>query len=171
MTVSVWQRLDLAGRSLAPAAVTVMLVLLGMVPLYIPGYERVVPALALMSVYYWAIHRPDLVRPSAAFAIGLLQDLLSGTPLGMTALVLVLCHWVVMSQRAFFLANSFALLWTGFAFIVLGAAFVEWLAYSILSLRLVPFLAPLFQAVLTLALFPVFAWLFIRVHRAFLKEV
>lgn len=171
MTLSLWQRLDVAGRSLAPGAVSVMLVLLGMVPLYVPGYDHVVPELALMSVYYWAIHRPDLMRPSAAFAIGLLQDLLSGTPLGMTALVLVLCHWVVMSQRGFFLASSFAMLWTGFTFIVFGAGFIEWLAYCMLTLRIVPVLAPVFQALLTLALFPLFAWLFIRVHRAFLKEV
>jgi len=171
MTISVWQRLDLAGRSLAPVAVTVMLVLLGMVPLYLPGYDRVVPSLALMSVYYWAIHRPDLVPPSVAFAIGLLQDMLAGTPLGVTALVLVLCHWVVVSQRSFFLANSFMMLWVGFGFIVLGSVWVQWLAFSVLSLRMVSLQAPLFQALLTLALFPMFAWFFIRVHRAFLREL
>ncbi|MEI8396762.1 MAG: rod shape-determining protein MreD [Rhodospirillaceae bacterium] len=171
MTISLWQRLDQSGRSLAPAAVTVMLVLLGMVPVYLPGYERVVPSLALMSVYYWAIHRPDLIRPSAAFAIGLLQDILSGTPLGMTALVLVLCHWLVVIQRAFFLADSFVVLWTGFGFIMFGSVFVQWLAYSMLTQMIVPIQAPLFQALLTLAIFPMFAWLFIRVHRAFLREI
>lgn len=170
MTVSVWQRLDQAGRSLAPVAVTVMLLLLSMVPLYLPGSELVPPALALMSVYYWAIHRPDLIRPSVAFAIGLLQDMLAGAPLGVTALVLVLCHWVVVSQRGFFLANSFVLLWVGFAFIVFGAALVQWLAFSVLTLTVMPLEAALFQAALTLALFPIFASLFIRVHRAFLKE-
>jgi rod shape-determining protein MreD len=170
MTASAWQKLDQTGRSVAPVAVTVMLVLLGMVPLQLPGYERVVPALALMSVYYWAIHRPDLLTPSTAFCIGLLQDLLAGTPLGLTALVLVVCHWVVISQRTFFLANSFVLLWVGFAFIAVGAAVLQWLAYSILKTTVVPFPAPLFQALLTLAVFPLFAWLFTRVHRAFLKE-
>ncbi len=170
MTVSVWQKLDQAGRSLAPVAVTIMLVLLGMVPLHLPAYGPVAPELALMSVYYWAIHRPDLVRPSAAFALGLLQDLLTGAPLGVTALVLVLCHWLVVSQRGFFLASSFMLLWVGFAFIVFGAALVQWLSYSVLTLTLVPIEAALFQALMTLALFPAFAWLFIRVHRAFLKE-
>jgi rod shape-determining protein MreD len=148
-----------------------MLLLLAMVPLYLPGYETVAPALALMSVYYWAIHRPDLIRPSVAFAIGLLQDMLTGAPLGMTALVLVLCHWVVVSQRSFFLANSFVLLWVGFAFIVFGAALVQWLAFSMLALTVMPLEAALCQAALTLALFPIFAWLFIRVHRAFLKEL
>ncbi|MBI1206325.1 MAG: rod shape-determining protein MreD [Azospirillum sp.] len=170
MTVSVWQRVDLAGRSLAPAAVTVMLVLVSMVPLPIPGLDRVSPALALMSVYYWAIHRPDLLRPSVAFAIGLLNDLLSGDPLGLSALVLVLVLLVVISQRGFFLANSFLLLWWGFTLIVLGAAVVRWTVISLLLGDVVPADAPLFQALLTLALFPVVAWLLIRVHRAFLVQ-
>ena len=170
MTISVWQRLDQAGRSLAPVAVTVMLVLAGMVPLYLPGFERVTPMLALISVYYWAIYRPDLMGPSVVFGVGLFQDLLAGTPLGLAALVLLLCHWVVVSQRGFFLAGSFLMLWVGFVFIVFGAALVQWLAHVCLAMRVVSLQAPLFQAALTLAVFPVFAWLFIHVHRAFLKD-
>ena len=170
MTVTVWQRLDKTGRNLAPIAVTVMLLLVGMVPLQIPSYTTVAPALTLMSVYYWAIHRPDLLRLGAVFGIGLLQDLLSGGPLGLNALTLVCVHWTVLTQRRFFLANTFALLWFGFAFIVLGAALLQWAAVCALSATLLPFDAPLFQALLTLALFPVFAWLFIRVHRAFLQS-
>lgn len=169
MTASTWNKLDQAGRNLAPLSVTLMLVLTGMVPSYLPNYDRVAPSLALMAVYYWAIHRPDLLRPSAAFAVGLLQDLLSGAPLGMNALVFVLIHQGVVRQRRFFLANSFLLLWWGFALIVLGAMFIQWIAYSVLSLKLLAMDAALFQALLTLSLFPLFAWLFIRVHRAFLQ--
>ncbi len=169
MTVTFWQYLDKAGRNLAPIAVTVMMMLLGMVPLRIPFYTGVAPALTLMAVYYWAIHRPDLLRPSAVFAIGLLQDLLSGGPLGLSALMLVCAHWMVLTQRRFFLANSFALLWFGFVLIVIGAAALQWVVVCALSASILPFIAPLFQALLTLALFPMFAWLFIRVHRAFLQ--
>lgn len=170
MTTTVWQRVDQAGRNLAPVAVTVVLVLGGMVRLHLPDYDTIAPSLALMAVYYWAIHRPDLLRPSMAFAIGLLHDLLSGAPLGMNALILVLAHWVVVTQRRFFLANSFLLLWWGFALIVLGAAFVQWLAFSVLHAQVLAPNAALFQAMMTLSLFPIFAWVFIRLHRAFLQQ-
>ncbi|MEI7608221.1 MAG: rod shape-determining protein MreD [Rhodospirillaceae bacterium] len=171
MNITFWQRLDQIGRSLAPAAVTLMLILLGMVPLHLPDWDKVVPAMALMSVYYWSIHRPDLLPPSAAFALGLLQDLLAGTPPGITALVLVCCHLVIETQRAFFLANGFLMLWLGFTFIVFGAALLQGFIYSILAQTLVPMDIPLAQAAMTLAVFPVFASLFISVHRAFLKEI
>lgn len=169
MIPSVWQKLDQAGRNLTPVTVTLMLVLIGMVPVYLPGFQPVAPAVAVVSVYYWAIHRPDLLRPSTAFAIGLLQDLLSGAPLGMNALLLVLTHWVVVTQRRFFLGNSFLLLWWGFSLIMLGVAVVQWFAFSVLSARLLSMAPALFQALTTIALFPLLAWLFIRVQRAFLQ--
>ena len=169
MTLTLWQRLDKIGRNLAPFAVTVMLVLVGMVPLYIPSYTQVAPALPLMSIFYWAIHRPDLLRPSVVFGIGVLQDLLGGAPLGLSALLLVTTYWVVLSQRRFFLASTFALMWFGFALIVTGGAVMQWTAASVLSGTLLPFDTSLVQAALTVTLFPFFAWLFIRVHRAFLQ--
>ena len=171
MNTTLWQRLDQIGRSLAPAAVTIMLILLSMVPLPIHGWDRLMPSMALMSVYYWAIHRPDLLPPSGAFAIGLLQDLLAGTPPGSTALTLLCCHMVIDTQRAFFLANGFLILWLGFAFIAFGAALLQGLIHSVLDRTLMPMEIPLVQAAVTLAVFPLFASLFISVHRAFVKEL
>ncbi len=169
MTASFWQRIDRIGRNLAPFAVTVILVLIGMIPLHIPGYAQIAPELALMSVFYWTVHRPDLLRPSAVFLIGVLQDILSGGVLGLGALILVTVHWVLLNQRRFFLANTFPLMWFGFALIVYGAAVMQWAAYSVLSAAVMPMAGALYQATLTLALFPVFAWLFIKIHRAFLQ--
>lgn len=169
MTLTFWQRIDKAGRNLTPFAITVMLGLLGMVPLRLPSFAEVAPSLTLMAVYYWSIHRPDLLRPSAVFAVGVLQDLLSGAPLGLHGLILVLVQGTVLSQRRFFLASTFLLMWVGFALVVFGAAFTEWLVFCALNTTLMPFRALFFQALLTLAVFPLFAWVFIRIHRAFLQ--
>lgn len=168
MTATFWQRLDKAGRNLAPFAVTVMLLLIGLIPIPVPSYAQVAPALTMVSVYYWTIHRPDLMRPGVAFLIGLLQDLLTGGPLGLNALLLVVTQWVVVNQRRVFLASTFSLLWFGFAMIMLGAAVLQWLAYSALSASLLPFATAFFQALLTIAVFPAVGWLLIKVHRAFL---
>jgi rod shape-determining protein MreD len=169
MNSGVWQKLDQAGRNVAPFAVTMLLLLIGAVPLQLPGYGTVAPALGLMAVYYWAIHRPDLLRPGFAFALGVLQDLLSGAPLGMTALIYVLVYWVVLTRRRVFLATTFPMLWLGFALVALAAAAVRWAGHSLLDMALIPPGQAFVQALLTVALFPVFGWLFIRVHRAFLQ--
>lgn len=169
MTVTLWQRLDKTGRNLAPFAVTVMLALVGLVPVPAPGFAPVAPFLTAIAIYYWAIHRPDLMRPGTAFLIGLLQDLLTGGPLGVNALVLVLIHWTVMNQRRVLMASSFGMMWVGFALVMLGVACVQWLAFSSLNATVLPFKPALFQALLTMAMFPAVAWILIRVHRAFLQ--
>lgn len=169
MTTTFWQRLDKAGRNLAPFAVTVMLVLVGMIRIPVPAYAPVAPNLTLISVYYWTIHRPDLMRPGVAFLIGLLQDLLIGGPLGVNALMLVVAQWAVMNQRRVFLASTFVLLWIGFAMVMIGAAFLQWLAFSTLNATILPLKPALFQGLLTVAMFPALGWLLIRVHRAFLN--
>ena len=102
-------------------------------------------------------------------AAAILQDLLTGGPLGVNALVLVLVHWTVQVQRRILLASAFALMWLGFAMVMMGAACVQWLAFSILNAMVLPFKPVLFQALLTIATFPAVAWFLIRVHRAFLQ--
>lgn len=169
MTLTFWQRLDRAGRNLAPGAVTVLLVLIGLVPVRIPQFMTVTPLLVLTSVYYWTIHRPDLLRPLAVFAIGLLQDVLSGAPLGLNALVLLSVHGLVVSQRRFFLVSTFALMWFGFALVTVGAAVLEWVIFTAYNATLMRVDAVFAQVLLTLALFPVLAAVFIRIHRAFLQ--
>lgn len=57
------------------------------------------PLLALMPVYFWCVVRPDLMPPWAAFALGLLQDLLSGMPPGVWAASFIAAYAIVDRQR------------------------------------------------------------------------
>lgn len=170
MAVGIWHRIDQTGRNLLPFAVTVAMMLVAMVPIRLPGFSMVAPPLTLIAVFYWAIHRPDLLRPSVVFLVGLLQDLLSGAPLGMTPLVFTLCYWVLITQRRFFLGGSFAMLWWGFALVAAGVAAVQWAAYSVIEVTLLDARPALFQALVAIAIFPAPAWILMRVQRAFLNE-
>jgi rod shape-determining protein MreD len=165
-----WQKFDRTGRNLAPPTLTIFLVLINLVPSYLPGLDRVPPALSLMSIYYWAIHRPDLFRPSVSFTIGLLEDLLNGTPFGLTALSLVLTHWLVVTQRTFFLANTFTALWWGFGLIALGNGVLRWWLSALLAHQPLPVSGGLFQILVTIALFPPLAGLLMIIHRFFLQR-
>ena len=71
----------------------------------------------LMAVYHWAIFRPRLLPAYAVFLAGLLQDILSGAPLGVNALVFLVAYGVVLSQKKFFTGKSFLILWLGFALV------------------------------------------------------
>ena len=141
-----------------------------MVPLHIPGFARVAPLLPLIAVYHWAIYRPRLLPASAVFVIGVLQDTLTGTPIGVNALVFIGVYGVVLSQRRFFAGKSFAVVWLGFAVVAAGAALSSWILVSVSNLTLVAPLAVLFQYLMTLGVFPLLAWVFLRWQRAFLES-
>lgn len=80
MKPTAWRRLDLFARELMPFALTLGLILVGAIPFYVPGLQSVAPSLPFIAVFYWTLHRPDLMPAAAAFLIGLFQDVLSGAP-------------------------------------------------------------------------------------------
>ena len=171
MDITFWQRLDTIARRILPLVITVMLALAAAVPSHVPGLAPLVPAVALISIYYWTIFRPDLLPALAVFGVGLFQDILSGMPLGVNALVFLLVYAVVLGQRRFFLGKSFLVMWWGFLLIVAGAFLLTWLAVSALETTLLDPMPVLFEAGVTLAVFPIFTRLFIRTQQAMLKGV
>lgn len=169
MTGGLVQQIDLAARRLFPFALSVLLVVLSVVPLPVPGYGLVVPAFGLMAVYYWAIHRPDLLPAVAVFTLGLLEDILSGAPMGVNTLVFLLVYGVMRNQRRPFLGKPFPVMWFGFLLVAPSAEFVQWLASSVLVGRLIPPQAILVQTALTIALYPWLTWLLAAAQRSFLR--
>lgn len=169
MAVGFWQRLDQLGRNMLPFSVTVMAMLLSMMPLPLPGYSMVTPPLVLMSLFYWVIHRPDLLRPLVVFALGIFYDLIAGTLLGVSSMSLILAYWLLITQRRFFLGRSFVMLWIGFAVVAIGAGAVQWIVYALTEARLLDARPVLVQWLLGVALFPIPTYLFQRLHRAYLS--
>jgi rod shape-determining protein MreD len=164
------QRLDAAARNLVPLSLALIAVIVGAMPMYMPGYGAIAPNLALIAVVYWAIYRPDLFPAVIAFAVGLVQDAVMGTPLGMNALVLLCAHAVIVSQRRFFQGKSFAVVWWAFSMVAFGAAIFGWALVAAIFAAL-PSPAPaLFGTLLTVALHPFFTWIFARTHHAVLGE-
>ncbi|WP_142847273.1 rod shape-determining protein MreD [Telmatospirillum sp. J64-1] len=162
-------RMDLWARHLLPVGLTLFLLLMTLVPSRVPGMSGLMPALVLMAVFYWAIYRPDLLPAHGAFLIGLLQDVVDGTPIGVTALVLLLVHGVAASQRRFFLGNTFIVAWWGFALVAAVASLLTWGLVGVLHGWGQP-RAVLFQYLMTLATYPVVSWILARLHVTFLRD-
>lgn len=171
MKPSIWVRMDTWVRHMVPISVTLFLLLLTAIPTHLPGFAGVAPVLPLMGVYYWAIYRPDLLPAWAAFLVGVLYDILAGTPLGVHALVLLLVQGVAAGQRRFFLGKSFMVAWWAFGLLAAGSAGLSWILVAILAGQILDPRPVLFQYVLTLGLFPLLTWVLARTQMAFLKDV
>ncbi len=170
MSTGLWYRFEGAVRGLTPFILTLALAMLTVVPLRIPDFAPVTPSLTVIAVYYWTIHRPDLLPLAAVFGVGLFQDALAGTPLGMTALVLILVQHVVISQRRFFHGKTFLVEWWGFMLIAPVAALASWLLASLYFTSLVAVRPLGFQLLLSIALYPCLALLFSRIQHHLLRS-
>ena len=163
----VWHRLDIVARSISPFFVTLLLVLFGLVPLHISDFSPIMPALALIGVFFWSVHRPDLMPIWAVFLLGLVQDVLSGGVIGPGIVGLLIAHALVVWQLRFFLSASFAMVWCAFMLVAAAAMVVTWLLTCI---AMVTFIEPhpvFFQYLVTLAFYPCLAWAFLRGQRLF----
>lgn len=171
MQATVLQRMDTTARRLVPFGVTLILMLFSMTPTYIPGLSHITPMYALMAVYFWSIYRPNLLGYGSTFAIGVLEDLLSGTPLGSGALILLLCKRVVFSQQKFFNNKPFGIMWGAFALLAAGGALLRYLCVGLAATSGFTPPGEMFAAYLmTIAMYPVVGWLLAKAHVKLLAQ-
>jgi rod shape-determining protein MreD len=165
----VWTRLDGTARNLLPFAATVLLILLGMVPLGVPGFGPVMPALGVIAVFFWLVYRPDLMPAWVVFLIGLFQDLLGGGALGVGVFVLLVVYAALVGQRRYLAQASFFLVWLAFLPVAAGAFVLTWLFNGLIADALLAPGPAVAQYLSTIVFYPVVAWLFLQAQRAFLR--
>jgi len=170
MTFSFFNRLDIWARNLSPFALTLLMLLIGTMPLHLPYFVPLGMGLTMISVYYWAIHRPDLLPAPAVFAIGLIGDLMGAAPLGVGTLLLLLVYAIALSQRRLFFGQPFLVVWWGFMMIAAGAMSLGWILSSIVGGAALDPKPTFFSYLMTVALYPAVGDLFARAQRSFLRS-
>ncbi len=169
MSPTVWTRLDGTARNLSPMAFTILLIMIGMVPLRVPNLAPVMPALGLIAVYFWLVYRPESMPAWAVFLVGLVQDLLGGGALGVSVFVLLVVYATLAGQRRFFSRDSFFLMWLTFLPIAAGAFILTWVFNSLIADAALDPRPAAFQYLTTVAFYPCVAWVFLQAQRVFLK--
>jgi rod shape-determining protein MreD len=160
------RRLDIAARLAFPTCMTILLMLLTEIPLGMPNQAALLPAVALIAVWFWSLFRPGSLPPPAVFLLGLLLDLRGYLPLGAGVLTLLIVHGVALRWRRFLVEQGFAMVWIAFLPLAIGGAALIWLLTALLTFRLLSPIPALFQAVITAALYPVLAIPLSRAHRS-----
>lgn len=171
MTSTLSYQLNRVLRGSIPFWLTFLLALISVVPMRIEGFATVTPSLVSISVFYWSLHRSYLMPAPVVFLLGLISDILTGTPMGLSSLMLLIIHAIAVSQRLVFVGKAFILSWWGYFLIATGIAFLSWIVACIYSLALLPISPILMQLVLTILVFPLFAWCFGLIQSSFLKHI
>lgn len=160
------QRLEQASLKVTPAALTTIMVLLAAVPLRIPGSAQLMPVFALICIYYWDTFIPGLLPLVFLFALGLLEDTLTGLPLGVSSFVNIVFSLMLMRERRNFGKTMFGTLWLGFVSLSFLAIALQWLIMSIYLGRMLPLSGHLLQWVATCFAYPPVHMVLTRIYRA-----
>lgn len=165
MSGSPWKSFDSIARNSTPSLLLLFLVVLGQLPFSLPGDSAVTPYFVLMAVFYWGLHRPDLLPATIVFLVGLLQDALEGEPFGVNAFVLIAVYWFVVSQQRHIGGRAFLVLWLVFAAVGLVAESLRWLLISTLTTTLITPWSVTFEYLMTVALYPILTIAFVLAQR------
>jgi rod shape-determining protein MreD len=150
---------------LVPVATMVIAVIATILPVRVPGYAALTPAFTLMAVYHWTIYRPDLLPAAALFAVGFAEDLLTGGPVGVGALVLLIARGAVLQYRRYFVNRAFPFVWSGFTLLTGVAMLGLWALHCVLDFSVLDLRNTVFRTVVTIAIFPVASFLLGRAQR------
>jgi rod shape-determining protein MreD len=165
-TIPALPRVNNGAARLLPVATTLLAAVISVLPVQIPGYAALTPVFTLMAAYHWTIYRPDLLPPVALFGIGIAEDLLAGSPIGVNALLLLLTRVAVLSHRRYFINRNFPFVWTGFTLLAAVAMLGLWGLHCVLDLSLLDFRNAVIRAALTIAMFPLASFVLGRAQRA-----
>ena len=171
MTNIVSLRIEAAARASVPAGMTVILMLLGSIPVNGIHVQVLEPLLAFASIYYWTLYRPDLMPAPLVFALGLLYDVISGAPLGAHAGMMALAHAILSRQRRFLIDKTFILNWVGFSVVAIGGCVLVWLLTSIFYTAPVDPWGLLFQTLMTVVAYPLVFRLLLFCHLSLVQPV
>jgi rod shape-determining protein MreD len=150
-----------------PALFALVSVMLANIPITLFGGSIPSPLFALMPIYFWCLVRPDLISPTWAFIVGVLQDILSGGPPGIWAVSFVVMYAVTDRQRDTLagLAGGGAIL--GFATSVLVASATAYVTYGVYYWKALPLSPFVVQFAVSVLMYIPAAFVLGFVHRQF----
>ena len=120
------------------------------------------PALPLIALFIWSVRRPWFVSPFILVLVGLLQDLLAGSPMGLWSLAYLTAFGVFRLRDTDGGGGEVGPLSLRFLLTALLAFAVAWGAGSVATGAPVSPTPLITEAALTILLFPLFAWAFAR---------
>ncbi len=166
--LAIFDFLNWSVRLALAQLVTFVLLMLNVSSLSLPHAGDLKPFFLLMVVYYWSIYRPTVMPIAYTFVLGILIDLLSDMPVGVSALILIIVQIIVLKSRLFLMGQPFIMVWLGFAIVSFAYALLSWFLLTLINFVIFPketFVQVLIAGLLTALIFPLVTLVLQAVHR------
>ena len=141
-------------QRMLPLFSSLLLLLLSYVPLDFLLFSNIRPAVGIICVYFWMIHRPDLFNLLSVYVLALIDDIISNVPCGTNIFVLLIAYVILSNVLRFLVAKPFIVTWYGFAIVASVTFFAKWLILSVYYSQFLPFFIVFFSYLVTIVTYP-----------------
>lgn len=140
---------------IVPFLVIVVLIALQLTPL--PKVQGIpaMPSFSIIAIFFWAVSGEERLSYLSTFCLGLFKDLLTGTPPGLWALILLLIHIYTASQSSVLASASFMTNWISFSIVAFIGYVMVYFGVSWHIGEAYPFNLVLLPFFMTLMVFPI----------------
>ncbi len=125
---------------------------------------RYMPSFLLMTVIFWVNLTEERFSLRSVFILGILEDLISGTPLGLWVLGFLLCKLVVSFQTGFWYPNSFWGRWIVFSLVSTLVYIMMVVGINLLSQGNIVWKSIMPAYVANIFIFPFYYFILIRIE-------
>ena len=146
-----------------PMIITLILFVFCIIPKHLWGMGYVMPALPLIPIFYWGRFGGAEISYWFVFIIGILTDAITGTPLGLSAILYLLFLAVLHAQSKYIHKEGFVIIWGYFMILLAGISFLQWLIISSLNGQFYATIPALIQLLVSISIYPLFHQFFDKI--------
>lgn len=141
-------------RGALPFLSVLLLVCIDLAPVPSPAPTAIAPLLCLCGIFFWTVHRPDLLGNGRVLVLTLLLDATAGLPVGLTAVALFATRLALLAPPRFLAGRSFLVIWACFCPAVVLLLTLRWALASLYYQHVFAFRPTAFVMILTIAAYP-----------------
>ena len=141
--------------SLLPLFITLILSIVSILPIMPSGTEEIAPLLGVISLSFWVVNRPDIMGWLSVIIIGIFNDVLYGSLLGIACLSTIIVRLILTKiLYKIDLTNIYhTLFYVGLSLIIW--LFINILAKHIIYFNFYDYYAVIFQFLVSLVISPI----------------
>jgi len=141
--------------SLSPLFITLILSIVSILPIMPSGTEEIAPLLGVISLSFWVVNRPDIMGWLSVIIIGIFNDVLYGSLLGIACLSAIIVRLILTKiLYKIDLTNIYhTLFYVGLSLIIW--LFINILAKHIIYFNFYDYYAVIFQFLVSLVISPI----------------
>lgn len=138
-----------------PVSLTLLLAGFALIPKHMVGLSYLTLPLYMAPMFFWALLEPRRMPYWFAFTLGMVVDVVQGTPLGLSSLAYLAFLLLVDAQRKYIIKEGFVVKWGYFSLLLLGVGAGHWLALGFALSKTPPLMPAMIQLILVACLYPV----------------